>query len=908
MLTATVGAGADRIAWDLDGDGNAEIVGGADQTSIRFRPLPGQATTVRAWAIGASGEGPALTHQLGAIQRLEGKTAELVQKTLATQMPVYAVGAANVLSQPPPAAPGCSTSAAVRQPRAFAALTRVVSGSSAFTGAFAPITKIAELPKPELGVISNVGKAFNIPAKPEPIATMIGLSDAYIASDRVVLNKEFVLTPRCNSRVDTMASIVGFPQIHKVGSSGGGFRFGGGEFDFPIGRVPSNFAVTINPRDDIQTIVTGNLAKFIRGPATTALLDAVKALGGKLVGDVNIDMVADGAVVTVNLKLPGFLSFGGGDAQARVKMGMANGRLAIDELTIGPINVGMGGLGVSDLKIDYRRAEAAWDGSGKACVVSVACLDGFLKIRRGAFDFFRGDLDLRPLGGVPLGPGVLLEGINFGTGLNPTRFTGGANVSFSHVLLIKGQMVFAFPSPGAPFILDPQEVPGFPGHLYGQQFTRTTIGLAANASLRVAIAEIPLANAYVLYEVGAYLALGGRVQYAFRDPLTGIAWVSVNGGVDGEFNTINGKFNVDGGVEGCVAGVICKKFGGNVSSNGMSVCTAIDTFLHEFHVGGAIRWSPVKFIPYLDGCKWGRFRVPDVRGAAAAAEGDPYTVDIQRGDPSRMIMLDGETDAPRVTVTGPGGQLLESPEGSELVATTDTTIRILRSEESRFTSVAFAGAKPGTYLIDPTDDSPAIAELQESKAMPAARVSGKVSGSGAKRVLRFDVEKRPDQAVSFFEIDGQGAGREIGSIKGGGKGKFKFIPAPGAGARRVEARFSLDGVPAETKKIASFKPLPAKLAKPKGLRVARRGNDLRAGWKRVKGATSYEVTVAPSAGAQTLVKTRKPTVVLKKVARAWTAMSPCGRSASSGRARRPASASGARLPATRRSSGCRSAS
>ena len=91
----------------------------------------------------------------------------------------------------------------------------------------------------------------------------------------------------------------------------------------------------------------------------------------------------------------------------------------------------------------------------------------------------------------------------------------------------------------------------------------------------------------------------------------------MNGRLDGEINAGNRRFNFDGHVEGCVVDVICQGVDGNLSSNGMAVCTKVDTFLHEFHMGGAIRWSPFEFIPYLDGCKWGRFREPNVRGHAS---------------------------------------------------------------------------------------------------------------------------------------------------------------------------------------------------------------------------------------------------------------------------------------------------
>ena len=186
------------------------------------------------------------------------------------------------------------------------------------------------------------------------------------------------------------------------------------------------------------------------------------------------------------------------------------------------------------------------------------------------------------------------------------------------------------------------------------------------------VGDVPLGGAYVLYEYPGYLALGGRIDYAFK---TGkVRWIGVKGGVDGEFYAKTGKFNIDGHIESCVVDVICKGMDGNVSSNGMSVCTTVPALVHTLHMGGAIRWSPFKFIPYLDDCKWGRFREANVRSVKAAQAGDAvYTMDRDdKDDASEMVMFSGQDGAPRVRVTGPGGQVLDSPTGNEIAVTRAT--------------------------------------------------------------------------------------------------------------------------------------------------------------------------------------------------------------------------------------------
>jgi hypothetical protein len=601
---------------------------------------------------------------------------------------------------------------------------------------------------------------------------------------------------------------------------------------------------------------------------------SLPSIGGfKLVGDFKIDLERREARITAHVKLPSFLKKAGIEIQNEVKFRATPDRLILDELTIGPINVHVGALAVDAFQIRYTVAGDEWQGQGKACVVGSFCLDmvppnGQVKIKSGRLDFAGASL-VFPTPGLPLFSGVNLERIGFGFGLNPTRFTGNARLAFAQVLVIDGRIVVAFPSQQEPFFLKRDEVGSdFPDRFYGYRFTGTTIGLSAAAALRLpAVGELPLARAYVLYEFPGYLALGGSMNYAIREPIGNVALISVDGKLDGEFNAGNGRFNIDGHVRACVVDILCRGVDGNVSSNGMSVCTAVDTWVHEFHMGGAIRWSPFKFIPYLDGCKWGRFREPNVRGRMAQA-GAAHSVEIEAGDPSRTVMLEGAAGAPLVQVVGPAGDvLLESPAGSALAATDDTRIRIMRSEAARFVAVGFAGAPAGRYEIRLADGSAAVSEITEASALPDARASARVTGRGARRVLSWRVGARPHQKVSFFEVGNEGTGRQIGPVSDQTAGRVVFSPAPGTGTSRIEARFELDGVPAESEVVARFTPPPPRLAAPRGLRVRRAGRGLRVRWRRVPEATRYEVAVTTTAGLQRFAVSRSARATFRRVPR-----------------------------------------
>ena len=839
VLTAEVVGPVDRLEWDF-GSGFPKVVGqvvdGQLQRSVRLRPEQ-RALNVTVRAIGPGG-----TTQLGRSLNLprlpSGDLAQEVRRGLSRARPVVAVGQAEVLTG---RSGGCGP-------------VTVVSGQQSVAGCLTPIEDLGDIPAGERGVLEPLARELRLDvARADLMRTAVELSDGYLARARVVIPGGWPVVPAGG------ASLVSFPQAEALVSSNAAVQAGGLSLKPP----GSGFNLKLDPSTS-----TVKLGSVVRPPQ-------LPSIGGfRLVGDFKVDLFGGEARIDASLKLPPWIKRAGVDVQSQIKMRATPDELIIDELRVGPINAQLGGLNVAGFQVVYRRAEDEWQGQGRACVIGSACLDmvppnGQVRIKNGSLAFAGASLGFPPPG-VPLATGLNLERIGFGVGLDPTRFTGNARLVFSQLLVIDGRLVMAFPDAQHPFILRRDEVGNdFPERLYNYRYTGFTMGITAAAALRLpAVGEMPIANAYVLYEYPGYIALGGGMNYAFREPITNVALISVDGRIDGEFYAPTGRFNVDGRMNGCVVEIVCKGLDGNVSSNGMSVCTTVSAFIHEFHVGGAIRWSPFKFIPYLDGCKWGRFREANVRPLRAAQAGGIYSVRRSADDAaSQMVMIEGVDAAPRVRVTGPGGQALDSPEGSGLVTTQDAKLRIMRSEQGRFVAVGLAGADEGDYSIDPLPGTPAIKGIQESTAMPRARATGSVSGRGSRRVLTYDVSRQADQRVTFVEVDAGGGANEIGTVEGGGRGKLAFRPMPGRGIRRVEARFESDGVPAEQITIARFRPPSPVLGRPAGLRVRRSGTKLVLSWRRVREATRHEVALTPSSGDQRLVQVRGTRAVLRGVAK-----------------------------------------
>ena len=286
----------------------------------------------------------------------------------------------------------------------------------------------------------------------------------------------------------------------------------------------------------------------------------------------------------------------------------------------------------------------------------------------------------------------------------------------------------------------------------------------------------------------------------------------------------------------------------------------------EVSFGGGVRFDPFEVIINADGCRWSRFADEDVFGgkAAAAQAGGSFAVTIKKGDRTRSIRLDGAGGAPRVRVTAPGGQTLESSDGPGTALT--PALRILRSEQLKATVVGLHDPKPGTYTFDLLPGSPVIAKASQSVDPEPARVSARVTGRGAKRTLVYDVLRRPDQRVTFVEV-GPGGKRPIGTVTGG-RGTLRFSPAPGTGRRQIEAQFELLEIGAETMTVASFTPPAARLGRPARVTVRRRANRLLVAWTRVPEAARYEVVTTLASGEQRITRTRRASVTISRVARA----------------------------------------
>jgi hypothetical protein len=651
------------------------------------------------------------------------------------------------------------------------------------------------------------------------------------------------------------ASIVAYPGANLIASSDAFLEAGGlrlaNKPNFLIdahpsgGKIPlGTFARTADPR--------GGLGRF------------------GLTGDVAVDLIPGSAFKAAkglfkpNVELPDWLKKFGRKVPWNVDVDVVDGSLVLNSMKVGPLDADLGVAAIKKFQLDYTGAREEWVGQGTLCILDNCRLEmarpfGGVVVRSGELAEAGAILNFKPEG-ITVFPGVTLDTIGFKVALDPTRVAGTAGITALKLIDIDGKAIVAFPSDAARFALD--YPPGFPREFYGREFSRFTVGIAANAGLKLPnpIGRVPLSDGYFLYSYPGYVAFGGGVHKS----LLGV--IGFDSAFNGELNLnpgpAQGRYRLEGHQKACLIIIdddLCVGIGGVISNRGFGACAG--------GTGGGYVYGEGVTVWLLFGCDWSEFDEKHVfAGRARAAQtGQIHVVHIHKGDPGRMIKLEGVGGAPRVRVTGPGGQTLDSTPGPGIAKS--GALRIARTQRYGLTFIGLQDPKPGDYGVSLLPGSPKVRRISEAEDQPGAKVKADVTGHGLRRVLHYAVRRREAQRVTFLEETKEGVTRTIGVVTGGGRGKFSFSAPPGKGLRRIVASFELADMPAERLTVARYRPPSAKLGKPKRLRVRHRGTRLRLTWRGVPGAQRYEVLVTTSTGKIKAIRTRKRKLTVRRIAK-----------------------------------------
>ena len=743
-MTAQFAGQASQLEWYVAGSHRPVLTTSAALSTLRFHQSPtGSIVGVR--AIGLGGASPIVQMRVPPLPLPAGSIAKKIGSGVHAGGPVFfATSNPAFLLRNGPSAEICALTGPSR--------ISAEGGLLDIKGCALPLQSLGQLPPSLKGIVVDMANRYHIPLNTADANLGLELSDAYRAIGQVVVNGMTI-----NSGLD---GIVIFPQVHVIAAANAKLSIGAVNLANPISGP---FQIDTSPRFGRISLGT-----FHSLPGT------VLVPGFAVVGDVSVTAVPPsgnepaGTAITAKLQLPSWLSVGGVSADATVDLrATTDSGLMLDSMQTRVQNLNIGPVQIRSFQIKYTRAPGSglpgdrWEGQGVACVPFGGCIDmapphGGVRIVDGQPDFIGASLQFNPH--LTLFPGIDLSEIGFAFGQNPTRFlVTTAEVFASDILRLDGRIVVAFPGAGDPpytlrqdaAFLDPPGTPSpFSPAQYGIPHSAFTLAASVQAALTLpVVGDVPVGNAYFIYEYPGYIAFGGGIP---GQSLLGLGQVS--GGVSGEVNFTNGRYDIFGNINVCTGidcpnGILTVSYGGDVnfSDVGMSVCVRPSVF-PDFGIG--IYWPgrfPTDWHFQGPGCRWSPYADKNVHGSAdgagarAVAASLPYRFTVHRRDAGLSIQLAGTGGAPRVRVIAPGGRTIDSPAGDGVVGT--QRLMIVRFDRMQITSVGMRHGVPGTYRIVALPGSVPVSQIATATPLPDAKITASVHGQGTHRILSYDIAR-----------------------------------------------------------------------------------------------------------------------------------------------------------------------
>jgi hypothetical protein len=687
------------------------------------------------------------------------------------------------------------------------------------------------------------------------------------------------------------ASIAVYPKQGRVISSNATVKWGTlpvslpRAIDFNIGRVITSRGVAVTPTNN-DPFPAPRRAQLLTFDARKALsnIGGFPVPGGNATADLGVE-ARDGqrfSSADLTVTVPLLDAFGGKPPSLRTRI-RANGAgtPVVQELDALLPQANLGAIRLKNLSFRYRefgRIDGDYN-EGTSCdrkqwrvngEVYFGVLDGKVDMSpppsgkaqnglgfcAGGFKHFGADVTL-PEPKPVLFPGVQLNNINFGVGLDPLLFRGGAGIEVAKINRVNGEIVAVFATPRAPYRFGPSEK-SYLRDLQGKDpFTSTTFGVGGEVFTRVPVlGDVKLGQGGILYSYPDYFAFGGSTK------VTALL-ITVEGGISGWFRFKSGKFQLGGFVRTCLNlpkpfNFLCRGGSAYVGSKGISACIEVG-----IDIGAGYRWgAPFPVLMLRNNCKHSPFWEPNTAQASATT----HTFTVRRGEKYKSLMVRGAGGAsPSIEVRAPGGEVVSTADNP---LSNGKTMSVLRLERGA-TYVAVENGQPGRYTVSTLPGSAQLGRVAATRPGYDTEFKARVTGKGAVRTLVYDARKPGGQNVTFVER-GSRVARPLLTVRGG-KGKFRFRPSvvPGR-ARSIVAVSTLNGYAIPDQTLARFRaPAIPKTGRARKLSVRRKGTVLTLRWSKAQGATRYGVALRLSNGQMRMfqVSARRRSLRIPRVPR-----------------------------------------
>jgi virginiamycin B lyase len=223
------------------------------------------------------------------------------------------------------------------------------------------------------------------------------------------------------------------------------------------------------------------------------------------------------------------------------------------------------------------------------------------------------------------------------------------------------------------------------------------------------------------------------------------------------------------------------------------------------------------------------------RGRAAASS---YAFTVPAGERTVILQLKGAGGAPRVTLHGPAGRVIDTAVG--VIINSDEFVA--PQQASATTLIELRGRNAGRWTLVPDAGSPRVVTASVTHEVGKPRITGYVTGRGNQRVLHYALTPQVGMRVRFVER-GVGGATTIG-VAHAASGRIRFTPSDAhRGTRMIIAVIDENGMPRPSVTITRYVAAAPRAGRPTRLTARRVGATLRVAFGPAPLATAYHVLV-----------------------------------------------------------------